>query len=131
MKTGIKATGHEKSNLSVSRQVNDMMPNVLIDYLFGLVKKDQEISGCRHIFRLGKGQLGGEEIQDIFHTGENKAIATHRVFGFKPVVAYIIVIWDETGYYMSLSNDAFATSGSSDSRVETKTSFIAAAACNM
>ncbi|MVB11749.1 hypothetical protein CAFE_24740 [Caprobacter fermentans] len=131
MKTGITATGHEKSNLSGSRQGNDRMPKVLIDYLFSLIKTDREISGCRHIFRLGKGQLGGEEIQDIFHTGENKAIAIHRVFGYKPLTAEIIVICDGTNYYMSLSNDAFAADGPTDSRIETKMSFLAAAACNI
>lgn len=131
MKTKRKAIYTEKSNLSVSRQVNDMMPKVLIDYLFSLVKKDQEVFGYRHIFRLGKGQLVGKEIQEIFHTGENKAIVIHRVFGYKPVVADIIVICDGTNYYMSLSNDALAADGSSDFRIETETSFLAAAACNI
>ncbi|BAL00850.1 hypothetical protein OBV_36510 [Oscillibacter valericigenes Sjm18-20] len=127
MNTRRKAIDPEKSNLSVSRQVNDMMPKVLIDYLFSLIKIDQEISGRRHIFRLGKDQLGGEEIQDIFHTGENKAIAIHRVFGYKPVVADIIVICDGADYHMSLST----TDGSTDFRIKTKTSFLAAAACNI
>jgi hypothetical protein len=129
MNTRKKAIDPEKLNLSVSRQVNDMMPKVLIDYLFSLIKMDQEISGRKHIFRLGKDQLGCEEIQNIFHTGENKAIAIHRVFGYKPVVADIIVICDGTDYHMSLSNDALVTDGSSDSRAETKMSFLAAAAC--
>ena len=131
MKTKIKATSHEKLNRSVSKQVSDKMPEILIDYLFGLVKKDQEVSGCRHVFSLGKSQLGSEEIQNIVHMGENRALATHRVFGFNPVVADITVICDETGYTMSLANDAFATDGFLDFRVEKETSFVAAAACNM
>ncbi len=131
MKTKIKATSHEKSNWSVSQQVSDRIPEVLIDYLSGLVKKDQEISGCRHIFSLCKSRLGSEQIQDIVHIGENKAHATHRVFGFDPVVADIIVICDETGYTMSLANDAFATEAFSDFRVEMKVSSVAAAACDM
>lgn len=131
MKAKIKATSHEKSNRSVSQQVSDRIPEVLIDYLFGLVKKDQEISGCRHIFSLCKSQLGGEKIQDIVHIGENKAHATHRVFGFEPVVADILVVCDETGYAMSLANDAFATGGSFYPQMETCRPFTAAAACDM
>ncbi|MDD2993129.1 MAG: hypothetical protein PHG73_06250 [Pygmaiobacter sp.] len=131
MKTKIKAISPEKSNRSVSQQVNSKIPEVLIDYLFCLVKKDQGVSGCRHVFSLCKSQLGSEQIQEIAHIGENKTVATHRVFGFNPVDAEIIIICDETGCTMSLANDTFATGGPFYPQMETFRPFTAAAACNM
>ena len=131
MKTKTKAIEHENLIFSVSQQVDDILPKVLIDYLFSLVEADQKISGQRHTFRLDKSQLGSEEIQDIFHTGENNAFEAHRVFGYKPVVADIAVTCDNTGYYMSLSNDALAAGVSSDSRIKAKTPFLVAASCNI
>ncbi len=131
MKIKTTSAEPEKLSFSVTPQATDVLPMVLIDYLFGLVKADQNISGCRHVFRLVKDQLGGENIQNIFHIGENDAIAIHRVFGYKPVVAEIVVICDETSYYMSLSNNVLVTDCSSGFCSELSTSFLPATACNM
>lgn len=106
MKMEMQKTNIENPFISVSLKVKKLFPKVLIDYLCQLLRTDLEISGSRHTFRLCKNQLGGNELQDIFHTGENKISLKHRIFGFTPVVAEIIVKYDGAGYRMSLINES-------------------------
>lgn len=105
MKMEMQKTNIENPFISVSLKVKKLFPKVLIDYLCQLLRTDLQISGSWHTFRLCKNQLGGNVLQDIFHTGENKLFLKHRIFGFKPVDAEIIVKCDETGYHMSLINE--------------------------
>ncbi|MFA7068147.1 MAG: hypothetical protein WC127_04125 [Acidaminococcaceae bacterium] len=105
MKMEVQKTNIENPFISVSLKVKKIFPKVLIDYLCQLLRTDLAISGSWHAFRLCKNQLGGNELQDIFHTGENKLSLKHRIFGCKPVDAEIIVKCDGTGYHMSLINE--------------------------
>ena len=105
MKMEMQKTNIENPFISVSLKVKKLFPKVLIDYLCQLLRTDLQISGSWHTFRLCKNQLGGNELQDIFHTGENKLSLKHRIFGCKPVDAEIIVKCDGTGYHMSLINE--------------------------
>ena len=107
MKNEIEGADITSMLMVLSKEVESKLPKVLIEYLFSLIKLDKEVLGDRHIFQLRNNQLNGREVQDIFHIGENKNCAEHRVFGFVPVNMSIKAILKNTRCYMALQDEDF------------------------
>ena len=62
------------------------IPDVLLDFLYGLIKKDSTIREVRLVSNI----LGAGEVQDIICETKNGSVF-HRVFGFSPVNARLKV----------------------------------------
>ncbi len=103
----MELTDYGNSNIKVSQTIKNSLPSVLIDYLIGLVSADHEISGNQHVFKLDISQLSGRKLQDINHSGANDKSVIHRVFGYMPVNAEIIMVRDITGLQMTMASEGY------------------------
>jgi hypothetical protein len=97
MMTGITWT------VTIAQNVKDALPKFLIDYLISILQIDREKAGSWQVFRSSKNKLSNKELQEIVLTGENKVPALHRVFGYNPINAEIIVACDGVGYHMAMT----------------------------
>ena len=88
-----------ETNTVVSPEVNAILPDVLIEYLWGLALADEYRKCVIQTFTLAQGELGGRGIQNIFHLDE-----TRRVFGIDPVSCELYVINSDKNYQMILAN---------------------------
>lgn len=87
---------------TVSWEIGDALPEVLIDYLWELART--EPGEHSHAYILTKRPLGGREVQGILHLSDNGCEYRHKVFGFEPVSAVVRVVENEGGrLYMELA----------------------------
>ncbi len=87
----------------VAPEIKAMLPQVLIDYLWGLIQADSDKESKEQTFTLVPGSLGGREIQDILHTCGNSS-AWHRVFGIVPLRCEIQINNDNKSWYMFMDD---------------------------
>lgn len=83
----------------ITPEIKAMLPQVLIDYLWGLMQADSYKESKDQTFTLVPGSLSGREIQDILHTCGNSS-AWHRVSGIVPVRCEIQINNDKENWYM-------------------------------
>lgn len=79
-----------------------LLPEVLIDYIWGLaIKKKSE----KQIFILESKELGIGKIQEIYHHFDNNT-SKHQVFGFSPVKAVVEVEVVDKTCFMILKEES-------------------------
>jgi hypothetical protein len=90
-------------NLLASSEIKAILPDVLIEYLWKLVLNEKWYAYEKQSFVLKTGELGGRDIQDIYHTCSNSnSTDTHRVYGAKPVDCVLQVLHSQGDYQMQL-----------------------------
>ena len=87
------------SPFSVSPEVKALLPDVLIEYLSSLALADEFKAHAVQIFALSPAELGGRQIQHVFHADTLK-----RIFGFQPLSCTLCVLNDVGSYQMVLLN---------------------------
>lgn len=87
------------ANVTVSPTLKNMIPAVLIDYLWELAMCEN----CeKQVFTLEAAELGGRDVQDIYQRPTSSRADYHRVFGFEPVNCQVEVMHDTDSYSMQL-----------------------------
>ena len=94
-------------NLLVSPDIETILPEVLIEYLWKLVLCENWQNYERQIFILETGELSGRKIQNIYHIGDyDNSTDTRRVYGVEPVNCKLQVLNSPDGYQMKLCANA-------------------------
>ena len=97
----------ENDNLSVSADIETILPDVLIEYLWKLALCNNWQDYEQQIFILESGELSGRKTQDIYHVGDyGNSPDTRRVYGVEPVNCKLQVINSPNGYRMKLCESA-------------------------
>lgn len=70
----------------VSQKVKDVLPQILIDYLWSLANSVSDTESTLQVFKLSWNMLSGRDVQDITHLAYDIGVkSTRRVFGIRPV----------------------------------------------
>jgi hypothetical protein len=89
------------TSLSVSSCVRSILPDVLVKYLWQLALSDEFRTCENQTFMLEPRELGGRDVQDIFHSYELSSFGEWRsVFGITPVKCKLRILNSEDGYQM-------------------------------
>lgn len=87
----------------VSSEVKNIIPDVLIDYLWTLVLGEDWQTDQRQLLILEAGKLSGRDVQDIYHLHDTDSFTdTRRVYGIEPTSCKIQVLNSQNSYQMSL-----------------------------
>lgn len=92
-----------KNIFSVSPEVEALLPDALIDYLWKRALCEEWQNHEKQLFLLQSGELGGRKMQDIYHTCYcGNSMDTRRVYGVEPVNCTLQVFNSQNRYQMSL-----------------------------
>jgi len=92
-----------KDSLSVSPDIRAILPDIMIEYLWGLAFANNWQKCDSQIFELKVGKLGGRNIQNVYHSGYgNNSLERRQVYGVEPSNCVLQVINSQGCYQMQL-----------------------------
>ena len=101
MNSNVSVSGD--GNFMASPEIEAILSDVLIEYLWKLVLNGKWNNCEEHSFMLQPGKLSGREVQDIYHTcGNSSSQDIRRVYGVMPVNCMVQVLHFGSDYQMQL-----------------------------
>ena len=96
----------DSGNLSVQPEIQDLLPDALIEHLWKLALDKEWRSRDTQSFVLKSRSFCGRDIQDIFHIGDNDhSMVRSRVFGAKTVDCTLRIHNSQGNYQMRLCTE--------------------------